>query len=470
MSGGENPPVRPGPQAGATAPWSSGRLPTLQDRGARYGVFFATYLYQGLVAGFSLTALANHLAAQGVSSAEVGLHFAIAGLPWTVQPILWGPLVDRASGFAMGRRRAWSVLAILGCHVALAGLLLVPGERSLGALGLVFLAHSTFAALLDTACDRMVMDHVPQGELGRMSACTRAGFVAGTSLGAGLFGWLLAAYGFRFGALCLLAAAILAGLPILLVREAPGDAFLSPARRVGADAGRKVPFGRFLRRLGLGLRRPHALRLVALCFAVDGALALFELPFSVDLVQAQGWDAAALSRLQAGLAFAGGTVGAVAIGSWCDRAGPMPALRALFLASAAAFLATAALIAAGLAGSAGPLILGFTNVLPGLLIVALVPALMQASRGRAGAATQFEVFMAVMNLGSVAGGAASGALAPVLPLSLVAILAGLVLLGAAALVRRPELILPRPREPRAIPVNRDASARSGSDLGRGEIG
>ena len=474
MSGGEDPPVRPGPQAGAAARWSSGRssvrLPTLQDRRARYGVFFATYLYQGLVAGFSLTALANHLAAQGVSSAEVGLHFAIAGLPWTVQPILWGPMVDRASGFAMGRRRAWSVLAILGCHVALAGLLLVPGERSLGALGLVFLAHSTFAALLDTACDRMVMDHVPQGELGRMSACTRAGFVTGTSLGAGLFGWLLAAYGFRFGALCLLAAAILASLPILMVREAPGDAFLSMARRVGADAGRNVPFGRFLRRLGLGLRRPHALRLVALCFVVDAALALFELPFSVDLVQAQGWDAAALSRLQAGLAFAGGTVGAVAIGSWCDRAGPMPALRALYLASAAAFLATASLIAAGLAGSAGPLILGFTNVLPGLLIVALVPALMQASRGRAGAATQFEVFMAVMNLGSVAGGAASGALAPVLPLSLVAILAGLVLLGAAALVRRPDLILPRPREPRAIPVNRDASARSGSDLGRGEIG
>lgn len=447
MSGAEDPPARAGPQAGsAVAIASFGmRLPTLQDRGARYGVFFATYLYQGLVAGFSLTALANHLAAQGVSSAEVGVHFAIAGLPWTVQPILWGPLVDRASGFAMGRRRAWSVLAILGCHAALAGLLLVPDARALGALGGVFLVHSTFAALLDTACDRMVMDHVPPGELGRMSACTRAGFVAGTSLGAGLFGWLLAAYGFGFSTACLLAAAILAGLPILLVREAPGDALLSPARRPSAGGGRKVPFARFLRRLALGLRRPNALRLVALCFSVDGALALFELPFSVDLVQAQGWDAAGLSRLQAGLAFAGGTLGALGIGLWCDRAGPLPALRTLFAASAAAFLATACLIAGGFAGSAGPLILGFTNVLPGLLIVALVPALMQASRGRAGAATQFEVFMAVMNLGSVAGGAASGVLAPVLPLSGVALLAGLVLVGAAALVRRPDLILPRQR-------------------------
>ncbi len=58
----------------------SGR-PSLGLRPVRYGVFFATYLYQGLIAGFSLTALANHLAAQGVSSTEVGMHFALAGLP-----------------------------------------------------------------------------------------------------------------------------------------------------------------------------------------------------------------------------------------------------------------------------------------------------------------------------------------------------------------------------------------------------
>ena len=418
-------------------------LPTLRSRPARYGVFFATYLYQGLIAGFSLTALANHLAARGASGTEVGFHFALAGLPWTVQPILWGPLVDRASGFAMGRRRAWSVLAVLGCHAALTGLLLVPDAGMLGALGLVFLGHSLFAALLDTACDRMIMDHVPDGELGRMSACTRAGFVAGTSLSAGLFGWMLAAHGFATSVRWLLAAAVLASLPVLLVREDPGDALLSLARRPVEGAARAMPFGRFLRRLALAMRRPSALRLVALCFSVDGALALFELPFSMDLVQAQGWDAAALSRLQAGLALAGGTAGALGIGLWADRSGPLPALRTLFLASAAAFAAAAGLIALGLAGTAGPVILGLTNVLPGLLVVALVPALMQASRGRAGAATQFEVFMAVMNLGSVAGGAASGPIARVLPVSAVAALAALVLLASAALARRPDLIFSR---------------------------
>ena len=403
-------------------------------------MFFATYLYQGVIAGFSLTALANHLAARGVSAAEVGLHFALAGLPWTVQPILWGPLVDRAGDFRMGRRRPFAVAAILGCHVMLAMLLSLDADR-LGLLSLVFLGHSLFASLLDTACDRMIMDHVPAGELGRVSACTRAGFVMGTGFSAAVFAWMLGAHGFSTSVRWLLAASVLASLPMLLVREAVGDALVSFARR--GPAMRKLPFKRFLRRLALALRRPRALRLLALCFGLDAALGLFELPFSVDLLQGQGWDPAALSRVQAGLALASGTAGAVAIGLWSDRAGPLRPLRALLLASAATFALAAGLIAAGLSASVGPLILALTDMLPGLLIVALMPALLQASRGRAGAATQFEVYMAAMNLGSVSGNAVAGVLAPVLPLAFVGVLVAAVFVGAFQLAGRRDLLAPR---------------------------
>lgn len=324
---------------------------SLAGRRARYGVFFATYLYQGLIAGFSLTALANHLTAQGVSAAEIGVHFALAGLPWTLQPILWGPVVDRAGDFRMGRRRAFAVAAVLGCHAALA-LLLWGADDHVGWLGLIFLAHSLCASLLDTACDRMIMDHVPPAELGRVSGCTRAGFVAGSSLSAAVFGWMLTAYGFAVSARWLLAAAGLASLPILLVREAPVDAFMTLERR--GSAPRCLPFRRFLRRLIVSLRRPRALRLLALCFGLDAALGLFELPFSADLLQRQAWDPAALSRLQAGLALASGTAGALAVGLWSDRSGPVRPLRALLIASAGTFLLAAALIASGLVGGAGP--------------------------------------------------------------------------------------------------------------------
>ncbi|SDA23412.1 MFS transporter, PAT family, beta-lactamase induction signal transducer AmpG [Methylobacterium sp. UNC378MF] len=407
----------------------------------RYGVFFATYLYQGLIAGFSLTALANHLAAQGVSPAEVGLHFALAGLPWTLQPFLWGPWVDRAGDTRMGRRRPFAIAALLGCHASLA-LLLVVGDDAIGTLGLVFLVHSLFASLLDTACDRMIMDHVQAHELGRVSACTRAGFVAGTSLSAALLGWMLASCGLAASTRWLLAAAILASLPMLLVREAPSDPIWSLERR--GPAPRRVPFRRFLGRTVLALRRPRALRLLALCFGLDAALGLFELPFSVDLLQQQGWEAAGLSRLQAVLTLVSGTAGAVAVGLWSDRAGAAAPLRVLLLGSAVTFVLAGGLISAGLVGAAAPAILALTSVLPGLLIVALMPALLEASRGRPGAATQFEVYMAAMNLGSVSGTAVAGWLAPVLPLQAVAALVAAAFFAAFRMAKRGDLLASRP--------------------------
>lgn len=75
----------------------------LGSSGWRFALFTVLYLYQGLVAGFALTALANHFAAAGVSTAEIGRHVAIVGLPWVLQPLLWGPVIDRATPIAWGR-------------------------------------------------------------------------------------------------------------------------------------------------------------------------------------------------------------------------------------------------------------------------------------------------------------------------------------------------------------------------------
>ncbi|WP_246695332.1 hypothetical protein [Methylobacterium sp. P1-11] len=79
-------------------------------------------------------------------------------------------------------------------------------------------------------------------------------------------------------------------------------------------------------------------------------------------------------------------------------------------------------------------------MLPGLLIVALMPAPLQASRGHPGAATQFEVYLATMNLGSVAGTAVAGWLAPVLPLQTVAGLVGATFLAAFRMAGRGDLL------------------------------
>lgn len=184
--------------------------------------------------------------------------------------------------------------------------------------------------------------------------------------------------------------------------------------------------------------------MLALCFGLDAALGLFELPLSVDLLQQQGWETGGLSRLQAVLTLVSGTAGAVAVGLWSDRAGAAAPLRALLLGSAVTFVLAGGLIGAGLVGAAAPAILALTSVLPGLLIVALMPALLEASRGRPGAATQFEVYMAAMNLGSVSGTAVAGWLAPVLPLQAVAALVAAAFFAAFRMAKRGDLLASRP--------------------------
>jgi predicted MFS family arabinose efflux permease len=408
--------------------------PSLHRSRWRFCLFTLLYLYQGLVAGFGLTALANHFAASGASAAEIGRHLALVGLPWVLQPLLWGPVIDRGTPHRMGPRRFWLVLALLGAQASLAGLLLLGGRAGLTAISLVLALHSLAASLADTAADRMIAGSVPTDELGRTSAATRAGFVIGTAAGSAVFAWILAAHGFPAAAGALLALTTPLALAALLVRENPGDALLS-LRRPGPE--RRSPERRapevvaFVRRLLAAFRRRDAALLLAMCFSIDLGLALFQVPFAVALVQVHGWDAESLSRLQALLALVGGTLGAAGIGATVDRIGPGRALRLLLLACAAAFAAAGGLITAGLEAAAGPVILGLASVVPALLYVALQPAVLLASRAGGASATQFQIYMAAMNLGDVIGAALAGPLAGLLASTVVAFgVAGLFLVCA----------------------------------------
>lgn len=413
--------------------------PSFRQARWRYATFFSAYLYQGLIAGFSLTALANAHAARGADAGEIGLHAALAGLPWTFQPLLWGPLVDRAG---QGHRRIWGVSAIVTGHVCLAGLFFAPGFDAFAFVGFVFFLHSLCASLLDTVSDRLIMDHVPPGELGRMSACTRIGFVTGTSLGGMLFAYTLTAWDFRASVLLLCGLSFAASLLPILVREKPGDPFLLLQGRSKRPTGPTAPsFARFLKRLSIGLRRPAALRLLLLCFGLDFGFALFEVGFTVDLIRKQGWDPLELSRVQAVLTLVSGTAGALAIGFWSDRKGALPALRLLLVAVAVTFALTIASIAMNAPFTGGVAILGLTTVLPSLVIVALVPALMKASGQRIGAATEFETYMAAMNLGSVAGAALSGPVSAISSPIAALVLIVLVCLAGARLASNPSSIL-----------------------------
>jgi PAT family beta-lactamase induction signal transducer AmpG len=399
-------------------------------------VILAVYGYQGLVAGFAVTALPNWMAAQGASVAEIGAYLALTGLPWMAQP-LWGPVVDRFGGSRMGARRAWVLAGFAGALACLAALPLAGA--ALPAIGLVLLAHNAFAALVDTAMDGLIIDSVPQRRLGQATALTRMGFTGGMALGAALFASAIPALGLPASGLLLAAIGTAAAAMPLLVREAAGDAHLSLRAAAARPAGPSL--GRMLARLAAEARRREVLALLALCVTVEFAVGAFGLRLSVALVQEKGWDPAALSRLQGALALAGGTLGALLVAAWVDRAGPARAVVALLAAAALGHAAAGLLVREG-AGGAQAVALALSALLPALFFVALAPAVMLASRGEA-AATRFTLFMASLNLGGILGAAAAGRLAEWLPTGQMGLAAGLVLAGCAAAAASPRLPLRR---------------------------
>lgn len=420
------------------------QCPTFLDPAWRRLLILSLYGYQGLVAGFGLTALPNHFAEAGATVGAIGGYMALVGLPWALQP-LWGPLVDRFGQFRMGRRRFWVVIALAGALASLSCLPLAgDGPAALARLGPLLLIHSGFAALLDTAVDAMIIDRVPVDRLGQATALTRAGFVTGTACGAILFAWIIPGYGLTTAALLLLLLGCGALGIALLVREARGDSVLSLRRDAGLAASADS-YHSLLARVFSALRQRSAMTLLVLCIAEESATAAFGVHLSVEMIQHGGWDAASLSRLQGGLALLGGTAGAVLIGQWSDRVGHYRVLHWLLASCAVAYIAAAAMLMVPQAAwfSAGALAL--SSVVPALAFVALAPAVMRSSRG-IGAATRFALFMAALNLGGILGSAVSGLIGEVLASWQIA-LAGACVFGVCAVAAsRPQRLFGRDAE------------------------
>ncbi len=409
--------------------------PLAAAAGWRLALVASLYCYQGIVAGFALTALPNHVAGMGAGAAALGAYAAAIGVPWILQP-LWGPVVDRFGAMRMGRRRFWILAAMAGSLTALTGLLWL-GEATpatLPAIAAVFTLHSACAALMDTAADAMIIDHTPANRLGTATACTRAGFVCGLAVGAILFAWVLPWAGLARAAMLLLCLGFLAMTMPLLVREAAGDAWLSLRR--GARSARPGILV-LLAELARETVRPVHVALLLFCMAQDFLGAVFRLPLGVHLIRQQGWEASTLSTAQGMVGLAAGTLGAWLVGRWTDRVSPERSLGWLLGASALAHAASAALLAWGVV-LAGPVALSLSGITSALTFVAFAPVVMQASRG-AVAASRFALYMAALNLGDVLGSAAAGPAAAlgIVPLAgIVAVGFAVLAAGSAGMVRR----------------------------------
>ncbi|MBM4382831.1 MAG: MFS transporter [Deltaproteobacteria bacterium] len=292
------------------------------SRPLRFAAFTALYFAQGVPIGLLTIALPAWLAQRGLGVAEIASYQGIIGLPWGLK-LISGPLMDRFSFPAMGRRRPWVLGAQAGLTLAFAGLALVADPLAqlplVIALGVLV---TTCSALQDVATDGMAIDLLPEEERGRANAFMAFGQAAGFSSFSILSGLLLARFGLGAAALTAAGAVALVLALVLLTRERPGERALPWSAGEASPAAIRAPasFAGIFRGLGRVLLLPMGLVvLLTECFVrLRDGIAISVLP--VVATQTLGFSAEGYASMQGGFGIAIAALG-LAIGPGIDRYG-----------------------------------------------------------------------------------------------------------------------------------------------------
>ena len=197
-----------------------------ESRRLRFFTLTCLYLAQGFPFGLVNTALPAYLAENGASPAAIATFIAIANLPWSFK-LLAGPIMDRWTYLAMGRRRPWVIFA-QACMVltGLAFLFFPDGASNITLLTALCFTLNVFGASQDVAVDGMAIDVLPTEEHGRANAFMAFGQVAGISISTLVAAFVIIRFGMP-GIAVLLSVAFALILSIaVLVRERPGEKVL----------------------------------------------------------------------------------------------------------------------------------------------------------------------------------------------------------------------------------------------------
>ncbi len=388
-------------------------LPALSEsRPLRLTAVTAMYVAQGIQIGLLVVAFPAYMAAHGVSPVAIGGWISALILPWTLK-LLYAPLMERYTFLAMGRRRPWMLAGTVGGAAGYAAMALVPDPLAqLGLLTALMVGGSLLLALQDIATDALTIDVVPLGEQPRANGLMWGGKVLGTAGAAAAGAWLFGAVGvpatFAVAALTTLAF----GLIPLLVRERPGERLLpwtagapsAEAQALQLHGWRTI--GRSLRRVAL---LPASLLVALVGFTQQINMGFFEAFGPVFTVQSLGWTDAAFSNTMAVAKLVGGVVGMVGGGLLVTWLGRTRAMRAGLLVTAAVAVAMGLAVpwwSHPLVAQAYLLLFSTAHTLATIAFFATCMALCW----KPVAAVQFSLFMALSNVGLMAGSALTGPL------------------------------------------------------------
>ena len=331
-------------------------------------------------------------------------------LPWTFK-LAYGLLMDRYAFLAMGRRRPWIIIGQFGLAVVFLALAYVnPGVHQISLIAAFAFFLGLSSAVQDVAVDGLAVDILPTEEIERVNGLMFGAQAIGIAVSAALSGYLIAYFGLPEAALTLAAVITAILILVLIVRERPGERLLPWTS--GASSQRNLDlhlgaFGPIIRSLFALMFTKQTLILVPALIAVVAAWGIFLGLAPLFAANVLGWEKAVYSGWSGQASLVAGLAGALLFGVVTQRLGA----RRMFIATA--------LMAAASAGAMFTLQVHWTN--PALFIAAIfifnaLVVLRGVTSGSlamrlctpAIAATQFAVFMAILNLGRTLASASLG--------------------------------------------------------------
>jgi MFS transporter, PAT family, beta-lactamase induction signal transducer AmpG len=381
-----------------------------EHRNLRLTILFLLYVAQGLPFGLFQVALPAWLAQNGASAAAIGAVLAMTLLPWTLK-LFYCFLVDRYAFLAMGRRRPWVIVSQLGIVLGLVVMALANPAASQASLIAAFaFSINVASSMQDVAVDGLAVDVLPPAEIARANGFTFGGQAIGMSLSAGLSGYLIAYHGLPAAllALAVLTTAILTA--IIAVRERPGERLLPWTRGAALQRNLDLHQGAFLpiiRGVLSAMFVRQTLTFLPTLFLAGVVIGTFTGMAPIYSVRMTGWEKDVYSSWVSQANLAAGLLGLVLFGFLAERWGPR---RMLIVTMVSFALAALTLLALQAHWASGLLLITTIFVFKGLNTLRAVSAgaVSMGLCAPAVAASQFTLFMAMINLGNTAASASLG--------------------------------------------------------------
>ena len=386
-------------------------LPALsRSSGFRFFVLFVVLLTQGFPLGLFFFALPIWLAASDVPAASIGLIISAATLPWTFK-FFSGVLMDRYTFLPMGKRRPWLIGAQGFIVLALlVGAYINPDETTLFTLMAVAFSVNAFCAFQDTAISGLAVDVVPEDERARANGFILAGEAVGTAIGTILSGVLIAQMGV---AAAFYGMALFVGLSLILllfVRERPGERLLPwTSGQVSGDAQAQIASGwSALFGAVWQVMSKQSSILLAMALALYGfAFGLYAVAGPIIATQFGGWSEESYATLNGVASLVAGLLGMLIFGWLVDQIGARWGRTIgmfLYALVGVVFVLSAPLWQTQLV-FIFVVFLAFTSDV--LMRIGAYATAMGLCDGK-GAATQFALFLACANFGTILSGAVVG--------------------------------------------------------------